>query len=113
MKHDGFSSSNTETYSSENLNCPIRSLNIFPSESQWINQIKNSQKQEDIIELESKEELLSFLEISIDSTMIILKIKRDSSLSSSQNYDFYIVGLNLPEPNLERVTKPFAPKFRN
>ena len=62
MKHDGLSSSNTETYSSENLNCPIRSLNIFPSESQWINQIKNSQKQGDIIELET-EELLSFLEI--------------------------------------------------
>ena len=62
MKHDGLSSSNTETYSSENLNCPIRSLNIFPSESQWINQIKNSQKQGDIIELET-EELLSFFEI--------------------------------------------------
>jgi hypothetical protein len=114
MKHDGLSSSssNTETYSSENLNCPIRSLNTFPSESQWINQIKNSQKQGDIIELETKE-LLSFLEISIDSTMIILKIKRDSSLSSSENYDFYIVGLNLSEPNLEMVIKSFAPKFRN
>lgn len=112
MKHDGLSSSNTETYSRKNLNYPIRSLNIFPSESQWINQIKNNQKQGDIIEL-GTEELLSFLEISIDSTMIILKIKHDSSLSSSQNYDFYIVGLNLPEPNLERVTKPFAPKFRN
>jgi hypothetical protein len=57
MKHDGLSSSssNTETYSSENLNCPIRSLNTFPSESQWINQIKNSQKQGDIIALETKD----------------------------------------------------------
>ncbi len=114
MKHEGFPSSNTEIYDSENLNCPIRSLDAFPSEHRWINQIKNSQKQEDIIELETAEELLSFLEISINSTMVMLKIKHDSSLStSSENWDSYLVGLNLPEPNLERVTKSFTPKFRN
>ncbi len=114
MKHDGFSSSNTEIYSIESLNCPIIFLDAFPSKHQWINQIKNSQERADIVKLETKEELLSFLEISIDSTMIMLKVKRDSSLSSSsENWDSYLVGLNLPDNNLEKVNTPFTPKFPN
>lgn len=114
MKCDGFSSSNTEVYSIGSLNCPIRFLDAFPSEHRWINQIINGQKREDIIELETKGELLSFLEISIDSTMVILKVKRDSLLSpSSENWDYYVVGLNLPEHNLEKVNKPFIPNFPN
>ena len=100
--------------SSGSPNCPIRVLDAFPSEHRWINQIKNSQKRKDIIELETAEELLSFLEISINSTMIKLKIKRDSSLSpSSENWDSYIVGLNLPEHNIKKVNEPFIPKFPN
>jgi hypothetical protein len=95
-------------------NCPIRVLDAFPSEHRWINQIKNSQKRKDIIELETAEELLSFLEISINSTMIKLKIKRDSSLSPlSENWDSYLVGLNLPEHNIKKVNEPFIPKFPN
>ena len=95
-------------------NCPIRVLDAFPSEHRWINQIKNSQKRKDIIELETAEELLSFLEISINSTMVKLKIKRDSSLSpSSENWDSYLVGLNLPEHNIKNVNEPFIPKFPN
>jgi hypothetical protein len=95
-------------------NCPIRVLDAFPSEHRWINQIKNSQKRKDIIELETAEELLSFLEISINSTMVKLKIKRDSSLSPlSENWDSYLVGLNLPEYNIKKVNEPFIPKFPN
>ena len=67
-----------------------------------------------IVKLETKEELLSFLEISMDSTMIMLKVKRDLSLSSSsENWDSYLVGLNLPDNNLEKVNTPFTPKFSN
>ena len=114
MKHDGFSSSNTEIYSIESLNCPIRFLDAFPSKHQWINQIKNSQKREDFVELETTEELLSFLEISINSTMVMLKAKRDSSpSSSSENWDSYLVGLNLPDNNLGKVNTPFTSKFPN
>jgi hypothetical protein len=113
-KCDGLLSSNAEIYSSGSSNCPIRVLDAFSSEHRWINQIKNSQKREDIIELETAEELLSFLEISINSTMVMLKIKRDSSLSpSSENWDFYLVGLNLPEHNIKKVNEPFIPKFPN
>ena len=102
MKYDGVSSLNTVTYSIRILNCPIRDLDAFSLEHRWINQIKNSQKQEGIIELESKEELLSFLEISFNSTTI-LKVKRNSSLSPlSESWDFYLVGLNLPVCNLEK-----------
>jgi hypothetical protein len=112
MRCDGFSSSNTDVYDIGSLTCPIRFLDTFPSEHRWINQIRNSQKREGIIELETKEELLSFLEISIDSTLIMLKVKRNSSLSpSSENWDSYVVGLNLPKHNLEKVNKPFIPKF--
>ena len=94
--------------------CPIRFLDAFPSENRWLNQIRNSQKQENIIKLETKEELLSFLEISMDSTMIMLKVKHDLSLSSSsENWDSYLVGLNLPDNNLEKVNTPFTPKFSN
>ena len=114
MKCDGFSSSNTDVYDIGSLTCPIRFLDTFPSEHRWINQIRNSQKRKDIVELETKEELLPFLEISIDSTLMMLKVKRDSSLSpSSENWDSYLVGLNLPEYNLEKVNKPFIPKFPN
>lgn len=114
IKHDSFSSSNTEVYSIGSLNCPIRFLDAFPSEHRWINQIINGQKRKDTVKLETKEELLSFLEISIDSTMIMLKVKRDSLLSpSSENWDSYIVGLNLSEHNFEKVNKPFIPKFPN
>jgi len=113
MKCDGFSSSNTDVYDIGSLTCPIRFLDTFPSEHRWINQIRNSQKREDIVELEPKEELLPFLEISIDSTLMMLKVKRDSSLSPSENWDSYLVGLNLPEYNLEKVNKPFIPKFPN
>ena len=109
MKHDGFSSSNTEIYSIESLNCPIRFLDAFPSKHQWINQIKNSQKRVDFVKLETTEELLSFLEISINSTMVMLKVKRDSSpSSSSENWDSYLVGLNLPDNNLGKVNTPFT-----
>ena len=114
MKHDGFSSSNTEVYSIESSNCPIRFFDAFPSEHQWINQIKNSQERMNFGKLETTEELLSFLEISMDSTMIMLKVKRDLSLSSSsENWDSYLVGLNLPDNNLEKVNTPFTPKFSN
>ncbi len=114
MRYDDFSSSNTEVYSNESLYCPIRFFDAFPSQHRWINQIKNSQKRNDIIKLESKEELLAFLEISIDSTMTILKVKRDSSLSpSSENWDSYLVGLNLLEYDIEKVNEPFIPKFPN
>ncbi len=104
---------NTEVYSYGSVNYPIRYLDAFPSEHRWISQIINSQERKGNIELEKKE-LSSFLEISIDSTMIILKVKRDLSLStSSENWDSYIVGLNLPEHSLEIVSKPFAPKLSN
>jgi hypothetical protein len=114
MKHDGFSSSNTEVYSIQSSNYPIRFFDAFPSEHQWINQIKNSQERMNFGKLETTEELLSFLEISMDSTMIMLKVKRDLSLSSSsENWDSYLVGLNLPDNNLEKVNTPFTPKFSN
>jgi hypothetical protein len=114
MRYDGFSFSNTEVYSSESPYFPIRFFDAFPSQHQWINQIKNSQKRNDTIKLESKEELLAFLEISIDSTIMMLKVKRDSSLSpSSENWDSYLVGLNLPEYDIEKVNEPFMPKFPN
>lgn len=114
MRYNGFSSSNTEVYSNGSLYCPIRFFDAFPSQHRWINQIKNSQKRNDIIKLESKEELLAFLEISIDSTMMMLKVKRDSSLSpSSENWDSYLVGLNLSEYDIEKVNELFIPKFPN
>jgi len=111
MKHDGFSSSNIEAYSIESLNCPIRFFDAFPSKHRWINQIIDGQKRKDIVKLETKEELLSFLEISMDSTMMLLKVKRDSLLSPSENWDSYLVGLNLSKYNLEKVNEPFIPKF--
>jgi hypothetical protein len=114
IRCDGFSSSNTDVYDIGSWTCPIRFIDTFPSEHRWINQIRNSQKRESIIELETKEELLSFLEISIDSTLIMLKVKRNSSLSSSsKNWDSYVVGLYLPEHNLEKVNKLLIPKFPN
>ena len=62
--------------------------------------------------MEKKDELLPFLKISIDSTTLMLKVKHDLSLSpSSENWDSYLVGLNLPEHNPEKVNKPFVPKF--
>ena len=104
---------NTEVYSYGSVNYPIRYLDAFPSEHRWINQIINSQEREGNIELEKKESS-SFLEISIDSTMIILKVKPDLSLStSSENWDSYILGLFLPEHSLEIVSKSFAPKLSN
>ena len=112
MKCYGFASSNTEDYNIGGLNCPIRFLDVFTSKHQWINQIRNSQKLEGTVQLKTKEELLSFLEISIDSTMMMLKVKRDSSPSpSSENWDSYLVALNLPEHNLEKVNKPFTLKI--
>ena len=116
MKCDDLASSSlpTDVHKIGSWECPIRFLDAFPSENRWLNQIRNSQKQENIIKLETKEELLSFLEISMDSTMIMLKVKRDLSLSSSsENWDSYLVGLNLPDNNLEKVNTPFTPKFSN
>ncbi|MGH9927263.1 MAG: hypothetical protein ACRD5B_18005, partial [Nitrososphaeraceae archaeon] len=54
---------------------------------------------------------LSFLEISTDSTMMLLKVKRDSLLSPSEDWDSYLVGLNLSKYNLEKVNEPFVPKL--
>lgn len=115
MKCDDLVSSlPTNIYKIGSWECPIRFLDAFPSENRWLNQIRNSQKQENIIELESKEELLAFLEISIDSTVMILKVKRDSLLSpSSENWGSYLVGLNLPEYDIEKVNESFIPKFLN
>jgi hypothetical protein len=113
MRYGGFSSLNTEVYSNGSLYFPIRFFDAFPSQHQWINQIKNSQKRNDTIKLESKKELLVFLEISIDSTMMMLKVKHDSSLSPSENWDSYLIGLNLPEYDIEKVNEPFIPKFPN
>ena len=97
------SSLSTDIYKIGSWECPIRFLDAFPSENRWLNQIRNSQEQENIIELESKEELLSFLEISVDSTIVILKVKRDSSLSSSfESWDSYLIGVYLPGHNLEK-----------
>lgn len=112
MKCDGLASSlPTDVYKIDSWECPIRFLDAFPSENRWLNQIRNSQKQENTIELESKEELLSFLEISVDSTMVILKVKRDSSSSSSsESWDSYLIGVYLPEHNLEKINKPFIPQ---
>jgi hypothetical protein len=112
MKCDDFASSlPTDVYKIGSWECPIRFLDAFPSENRWFNQIRNSQKQENIIELESKEELLSFLEISVDSTMVILKVKRDSSSSSSsESWDSYLIGVYLPGNNLEKINKPFIPQ---
>lgn len=73
--------------------------------------MKNSQEQKDIVSLESKEELLSFLEISIDSTLVMLKVKHDSSSSSPEKCDCYLIGLNLPVISLEQISKPFTFTF--
>jgi hypothetical protein len=104
MKCDDLASSlPTDVYKIGSWECPIRFLDAFPSENRWLNQIRNSHKQENIIELESKGKLLSFLEISVDSTIIILKVKRDSSLSSSsESWDSYLIGIYLPEHSLEK-----------
>lgn len=111
MKFNDLASSlSTDVYKIGSWECPIRFLDAFPSENRWLDQIRNSRKQENIIELESKEELLSFLEISVDSTMVILKVKRDSSLSSSESWDSYLIGVYLPEHNLEKINKPFIPQ---
>jgi hypothetical protein len=61
----------------------------------------------------SEDELLSFSEICMDSTLVFLKVKRElPSSTGSANYDCYALALQTTEFDLEEINVPFVPTLR-
>ena len=109
-----FGSRSSPPIDSDKFTCPIRVLNTRDRvEHQWISRIKDGQSPEGHIQLESVNEILSFFKIAIDSTFILLAIRREMPPSASDLiYDLYAVWLELSGFSFERV-KPFILKLKN
>jgi hypothetical protein len=113
VKLGSISSPPGEHFANRSLMCPIRVLDTTKEvEYRWFSGIQDSQSQEGYIRLESTDELLSFLKVSIDSTFIMLAVRHEISLSGSASiYDLFFVGLDLSGFRLGQV-KPFIPKLK-
>jgi hypothetical protein len=91
----------------------IRILDMVDQhEYPWMDRIRTSQKTVDVVSLESKDELLSFLKICMDSTFVHLKVRREPpSSGESANYDCYAVMVLMPEFDLQEIDIPLVPEL--
>lgn len=112
-KYDSLPSTLAEDYNIGNSEYPLRILDtVDQHEYPWIDRIKKSRMEVGLIPLESNDELLSVLKITIDSTLALLKVERDVALSGSPaGYDYYAIGLHMPLFNLQKVNTQFIPKL--
>jgi len=112
-KYDNLPSTLAEDYNIGSSEYPLRILDtVDQHEYPWIDRIKKSRMEEGLIPLESNDELLSVLKITMDSTLALLKVERDVALSGSPaGYDYYAIGLLMPLFNLQKINTQFIPKL--